>query len=61
MYLLWAALGNQGFWCQGQSLVYEMTLKSVLALAQATEGSTATNIYEMHTMITDKHHSRDRL
>lgn len=56
MYLLWAALGNQGFWCQGQSLVYEMTLKSVLALAHKY-----TNIYEMHTMITDKHHSRDRL
>lgn len=31
-----------------------MTLKSTLTLAQATEGSAAANIYEMHIMMIDK-------
>ena len=51
---MWTALGNQGFGHEGQCFVCGMTLKSVLTLAQATEGSTAANIYEMKTMMIDK-------
>lgn len=41
--------------------MYGMTFKSVFALAQVTEGSTAANTYKMHTILIDKNYSRDRL
>lgn len=41
-------------WFQGHILVCGRVLKSILTLFQATEGSSAANIYEAHTMMMGK-------